>query len=122
MHLVTWSQFLEEALLFGGKRSAMTVGVFDGVHRGHQPLIERIVAHNATTAAAIPVVVTFRQSHYKKNLISGKDYPGNILSFRQKLDIFESLGVSITIVIDFSESFRRMSGTDFSGRCLTTEK
>jgi len=112
MQLIEWPQFLEDPLPFGGNRSAMTVGVFDGVHLGHRALIERVVAHNGKT---IPVVVTFRQSNFKKNLGAGREYPGDILSFRQKLAIFESLGVSVTIVIDFSESFMRMKGTDFLG-------
>jgi len=110
MQLIEWPQFLKEALPLGGKPSAMTVGVFDGVHEGHQALIERVVAHNDGT---VPVVVTFRQSYYKKNQGSGKEFPGDILSIRQKLDIFRSLGVSITVIIDFSESFRRMRGKDF---------
>ena len=110
MQIIEWPQFLEEALPLGGKPSAMTVGVFDGVHEGHQALIKRVVAHNNGT---VPVVVTFRQSYHKKNHGSGKEFPGDILSIRQKLDIFKSLGVSITVIIDFSESFRRMSGKDF---------
>jgi len=114
MQLIEWPQFLEEALPFGENRSAITVGVFDGVHRGHRALIERVVAHKvARGAGTVPVAVTFRQSNYKKNLGAGREYPGDILSFRQKLAIFEDLGVSVTIVIDFSESFMRMSGTDF---------
>ena len=110
MQLIEWPQFLEDTLPFGGEPSAMTVGVFDGVHRGHQTLIERIIAHNDGT---VPVAVTFRQSQFKNNHGAGREFPGNILSLRQKLNIFEGMGVSITIIIDFSESFRRMSGRDF---------
>ena len=108
MKIIGWFEFLEEALPLDGNHSAITVGVFDGVHRGHRALIERVVAQ-----AAVPVVVTFGQGHHKKVLGSGQDYPGSILSFRQKMAAFERLGISITIVIDFSESFRRMTGADF---------
>ena len=110
MRIIEWSEFLETASPFGGKESAITVGVFDGVHLGHKALINRIVSHNDK---AVPVVVTFRQSHHKKAAGNGKEYQGDILSFRQKTDIFESLGVSVTIVIEFSESFKRMAGMDF---------
>ena len=108
MQIIQWPEFLENALPLGGNRCAVTVGVFDGVHRGHKALIQRVVAHEA-----VPVVVTFRQSHHKKAQDSGREYSGSILSFRQKMAAFESLGVSITVVIEFSESFRRMSGADF---------
>ena len=106
MQIIQWQEFLQRPL--GGSPSAVTVGVFDGVHRGHKALIECVAAHKDRAA---PMVVTFRQGHYKK---SGKqDYPGDILSFRQKMSAFDRLGVSLTVVIEFSESFRRMSGMDF---------
>ena len=99
MKIIGWTEFLENAL---PNRSAVTVGVFDGVHRGHRALIERVVSHNAE-----PVVVTFLQSHHKKNA------PRDIISFRQKTAMFEILGVKLTIVVEFTPSFRHMAGQDF---------
>ena len=108
MQIIEWRQFLENGLPIAGlsvkKRTAMTIGVFDGVHRGHQALIERIVLHNANYA---PVVITFRENH------KGGEKAGNILSFQEKVEIFGQLGVKITLVIDFTESFRRMKGIEF---------
>jgi len=108
MQVIEWSQFLEENSPLGGNPSAVTVGIFDGVHRGHQALIEQVVSQKPS---AVPVIITFRQGNHKKG--SGYGHKGDILTFRQKIAIFESLGVSLTIVIEFSESFRRMSGADF---------
>jgi riboflavin kinase/FMN adenylyltransferase len=102
MLVIEWSKFLEETMPFGGRPSAITVGVFDGVHLGHKALIERVVSQKER---AVPVVVSFKQSYNKKT--------GDILTARQKMSVFESLGVSITIIIEFSESFKRTSGADF---------
>jgi riboflavin kinase/FMN adenylyltransferase len=110
MQVIEWSQFLEEALPLGGNPSAITVGVFDGVHRGHKALIEQVVSQKKH---AVPLVVCFRQSHYKEKNGDGREYPGNILTIRQKIAAFESLGVSVTIIIEFSEPLMRMSGADF---------
>jgi riboflavin kinase/FMN adenylyltransferase len=110
MRIIEWPQFLHETVPFGGKPAAMTVGVFDGVHRGHRLLIERVVAHKDT---AVPVVITFRQSHHKKSRSGLPEYPGDILSFRQKTAVMESLGVAVIIVIEFSENFRQTGGIEF---------
>jgi riboflavin kinase/FMN adenylyltransferase len=110
MQIIEWPQFLEDTSPMKGKPFAVTVGIFDGVHRGHRALIEAVVSQKEY---AVPVVITFRQGRHKKALSGGKDYLGDILSFRQKMAIFENLGVAITIVVEFSESFRKMGGTEF---------
>ena len=113
MQIIEWRQFLAAAVPLEGKPSAITVGIFDGVHRGHRALIERIVSHKeCAVSAAVPIVITFIQSHHKKTR-SDRKYPGDIVSFRQKMAVFESLGVSVTIAIEFTESFRRMGGQEF---------
>ena len=91
---------------FSGIPSAMTIGVFDGVHLGHQALIERIVARGPN-----PTVITFRDNP-KKFLFPGK-YDKDIFSLEQKLAAFDSLGVCQVVLIDFSENFCKMSGREF---------
>jgi len=120
MLTIEWPQFLENGLPLEHKqKSSMTVGVFDGVHRGHQALIKRIVSHNADCSDAYsgvccntpekktPVVVTFRENH------KTEEGTGNIQSFGQKAAMLDTLGVEILLAIDFTESFRRMSGIEF---------
>jgi riboflavin kinase/FMN adenylyltransferase len=108
MQVIEWSQFLEKDSSLGEKPSAVTVGIFDGVHRGHKALIEQVVSKKNN---AVPVIITFKQNNHKK--VSGHENAGDLLSFRQKIAVYESLGVSLTVVIEFTESFRRMSGREF---------
>jgi riboflavin kinase/FMN adenylyltransferase len=84
----------------------MTVGVFDGVHRGHAELIGRIVSRGPC-----PTVVTFREN--PKKLLSPRRYGGDIFSLEQKLAAFEELGVIRAILIDFSQEFSKMNGWGF---------
>jgi riboflavin kinase/FMN adenylyltransferase len=97
---IDWRAFLENGLSIERKKSSVTAGVFDGVHRGHQALIANIVSYNAEY---VPVVVTFREPKTT----------GSIQSFREKAGILENLGVKILVVIDFTESFRQTPGIEF---------
>jgi riboflavin kinase/FMN adenylyltransferase len=110
MQIIEWQQFLKGSLTSGTKKTSMTIGIFDGVHRGHQALIKRVVSHNAGN---IPAVVTFRQNH-KTETASGKNTETRyIQSFQERLAMFEKLGIQITIVIDFTDDFRQMPGIEF---------
>jgi len=101
MQIVDWQQFLENKLDLQGKFTSMTVGIFDGVHLGHQELIKCVISHNADY---LPAVVTFRQ---------GKTACKEIQNFEQRMSMFESSGIQLAIVIDFTESFRQMPGINF---------
>ncbi|MDR3166433.1 MAG: FAD synthetase family protein [Treponema sp.] len=103
MHVLEWSDFITQA---SPEPAAMTIGVFDGVHRGHRTLIDRIVRHGP-----LPTVITFKQN--PKKMIHPRGYVGDIFSLRQKLRIFEHLNVARTILIDFSENFSKIRGPDF---------
>jgi riboflavin kinase/FMN adenylyltransferase len=105
VQIITWEEFLQNGLPLGEKYSSMTVGVFDGVHRGHQALIERVVSHNINYT---PVIITFRENHKTGNR-DRKDIHG----FRERLLMFEKLGIQIVIIADLTEKFRRMPGIDF---------
>jgi riboflavin kinase/FMN adenylyltransferase len=87
--------------LTGGRETALTVGVFDGLHRGHQALIAKITAK---TPKLLPVVVTFRTNP------KGQPF---ILGFDQKMALLDSLGVGLGVYIDFSPDFSTISGEAF---------
>lgn len=86
---------------------ALTMGVFDGFHRGHRTLVERICREPGT----LPMVVTF--SRNPKKVLSKENYTGDLMTLEDKLEAFRSLGVRHTLIIDFSTEFSRMSGREF---------
>ena len=105
LRIIEWEQFISPHF----KKlppSAMTIGIFDGIHRGHRALISRVVIERK-----IPTVVTFRQN--PKKLLEDHKYPGDIFSLDQKLEGFMNLGIEQVILIDFSENFSKMKGQEF---------
>jgi len=111
LQVIEWPSFLEEPP--PEFCSAMTIGVFDGIHIGHQTLIERIVRRGPN-----PTVLTFRENP-KKVLwrIIGTEapdsYKGDLYSLKQKTEVFDSLGVKFLVLIDFSEEFSKLKGGEF---------
>jgi len=111
LQVVEWPSFLED---YPPEFSfAMTIGVFDGVHLGHQALIERIVRRGPN-----PTVLTFRENPKKViNRIRGTEtsdsYKGDLYSLKQKTEVFDSLGVKFLVLIDFSEEFSKLKGREF---------
>jgi len=111
LQVVEWSSFLEDYP--PEFRSAMTIGVFDGVHLGHQALIERIVQRGPN-----PTVLTFRENPKKalsriKGAKTSDSYKGDLYSLKQKTEVFDGLGVKFLVLIDFSEEFSKLKGREF---------
>ena len=113
MRIFDWPQFtagvLRDPRSGAIPETALTIGVFDGVHRGHQALINKITAR----PALVPLVITFKTN--PKEFLRKKDWEGDILSLNRKLVILDNLGAAAVILIDFSEKFSRLGGKEFFG-------
>jgi riboflavin kinase/FMN adenylyltransferase len=107
MTVLTWEQLLQQRLA-AGRPAWLTVGVFDGLHVGHRRLISQVTAGRP---GAVPVVVTFSRSPVVVR--APAQFPGSILTYRQKLERIGSLGVETVVVIDFSDEMSNLSGEAF---------
>ena len=106
MRVIDWSEIA--AGFSPSETSALTIGVFDGIHRGHQALIETITAKNAEFLSTI---ITFRKN--PKEFLKKNEFRGDILSLNQKLALFEQFSIAQVVLIDFSENFSKISGKRF---------
>lgn len=84
------------------KASVAAIGVFDGVHRGHQKVIRRAVAE-ARRLGVTSVVVTF-DPHPVAVLHPDRFLP-YIMTLEHRLSLIESLGVDMCVVIKFDKRF-----------------
>ncbi len=107
MTVHTWEELLQRRLA-AAPPVWLTVGVFDGLHLGHRRLIAQITSGGAGT---LPMVVTFSRSPVV--IRAPEEFPGTILTFRQKVERIGSLGVEAVVVIDFSDEMSNLSGEAF---------
>ena len=88
-------------------RTWCTIGVFDGVHRGHQAILGAL----RDRAGSEPVgVITFRQHPLAE--LRPDAAPPMLASLDQRLEVLEDLGVDAVAVLDFPQ-VRELSPTDF---------
>src|ERR1051325_4775126 len=84
--------------------TVLTLGVFDGLHLGHQLIIERVV-ERARAVRAVPTVITF--DPHPRAVLHPESAPPLLQTFDQKVEAFGVLGVEQTIVIRFTREFAR---------------
>ena len=95
--------------------SAVAVGVFDGVHIGHQQILGRVV-ELARTGGLAATVVTF--DTHPALTVRPENAPRLLTDLGQKLDVFASLGLEQAVVLGFGESLAATSPDDFVSRIL----
>lgn len=95
--------------------SATTVGFFDGVHRGHQAVIGRVV-EVARERHLRSVVVTF--DRHPREILTPGNVPLLLTSLRRKAGLIESVGVETLVVLEFTEEFSRWPPEGFVERVL----
>lgn len=94
--------------------SVVSVGVFDGVHLGHQAILAENVAH-AAALGATPTVVTFR--HHPKAVLLGHA-PRTLTSLEHRLELFRSAGILHTVALTFDEELKNVPAETFAREFL----
>jgi riboflavin kinase/FMN adenylyltransferase len=90
--------------------TVLTFGVFDGLHLAHQKIMRRVV--NRARELNLPAsVVTF--DPHPRAVLHPATAPPLLQTFEQKMDGMERLGISQTIVLNFTEELSQMSAEDF---------
>src|SRR5438105_1962139 len=104
-----------EALPLSPEPSAMTIGMFDGVHLGHQAVIGRTV--EAARERGIRSVATTFDRHPREVLTHGHE-PRLLTTLERKIALIEALGVDVLLVLQFTLEFSKTSPEDFVTRFL----
>jgi riboflavin kinase/FMN adenylyltransferase len=101
----------------GAQKVCAAIGVFDGVHLGHQQVIRQTLA-DAEQQEALAVVITF--DCHPSAIVAPGHVPPLIYPLGKKLRTIEALGVDTTLLVHFDEAFSRQTGEVFV-RALSAE-
>jgi riboflavin kinase/FMN adenylyltransferase len=94
----------------GWGRSVVTIGVFDGVHRGHQATIEYAVKR-ARELGDASVVLTF--DPHPSEVVRPGSHPAALTTQARKAELIEELGVDALCVEPFTREFSKLSAEEF---------
>lgn len=94
----------------GWGRSLATIGVFDGVHRGHVQLIGRAV-RRARELAVPSVLVTF--DPHPAEVVRPGSHPAQLTTLHRRAELVEQLGIDVFCVLPFTVELSRMPPDEF---------
>jgi len=87
-------------------RCVLTIGVFDGVHRGHAELIARAV--KAGRARGVPTVLMTFDPHPMEVVFPGS-HPAQLTTLTRRAELAEELGIDVFLVMPFTTDFMKLT-------------
>ena len=98
--------------------AVVAIGNFDGVHRGHQAVIDQ-AGRQARACETSLGVLTFEP--HPRRFFRPDGAPFQLTSFRLKLRLLEALGIDNVFVLPFNQAFSELSAEDFVRRILVED-
>lgn len=95
--------------------TAVTIGVFDGVHRGHQALLARVVEEAAARGLS-PAAVTF--DRHPMAVLRPGSRPKLLTTLRRRVELLGEAGMASVLVLPFTRELSRMPAEEFAKQVL----
>lgn len=96
-------------------KRVLAIGNFDGLHLGHQALLQDLIAQ-ATEKMLTPAVMTFEP--HPREFFMPQRAPSRLSSIREKLEYFAEAGVQEVFICRFNQAFASISAHDFMQHVL----
>jgi riboflavin kinase/FMN adenylyltransferase len=93
----------------------LTVGTYDGLHRGHQRLVRALIARSKETGT-LSGLITF-DPHPRSVLYGGEPTPC-LMTATEKAELLEEMGLDVLIILRFTPELSRLSAREFVLRAV----
>ncbi|RZI38113.1 bifunctional riboflavin kinase/FMN adenylyltransferase, partial [Herbaspirillum sp. HC18] len=98
--------------------SALAIGNFDGVHRGHQALLKS--ARAVACSSGVPAAVMLFEPHPRELFAPGKAH-FRLTTLPRKLELLESFGIDVAVVLNFDRSLADLAAETFIEQILVRD-
>jgi len=95
---------------------AVTVGVYDGVHRGHRHVFDLLSRRAAALGDLETAVVTF--DPHPLQIVAPEHAPLLLTTIEHRLELFAGLGIDLVAVLEFDERIRSLRAAGFAAKVL----
>ena len=102
---------------FGVKDACLAIGVFDGVHKGHQLLIEALLEMSIKHHSA-PVALTFFP--HPREIVQPDNPPPLLIPPFKKIELLHQYGIKAVVTVQFSRKFAAQTPDEFIKNCLNS--
>lgn len=109
------TQNLGQLKEYGISRVSAAIGVFDGVHLGHQLVLKELLAL-ASESGTVPVVITFYP--HPRSILTPDKAPSLLFPQHEKARLIHSYGAAALVRIPFTKEFASLSPDAFLDQCL----
>lgn len=111
-NLKRWAERSDNPLANG---CVATIGNFDGIHRGHQVIIDQ-VRDRAHQLGVPSVAMVFEPQ--PREFFGGADAPPRLMRFREKVEVLRAHDVDVVVCLQFRSRLRNLSAMDFIEQVL----
>jgi riboflavin kinase/FMN adenylyltransferase len=109
-----WREFYAPS----GRGSVLAIGNFDGIHLGHQTILQE-VANRASKSGAVATALTFEPSPLK--VLRPEAAPKRLSTNEQRLEWFRAVGAEAAVVMPFTVELSKLRPEDFVKKILVGE-
>ncbi len=95
--------------------TVLTLGVFDGLHLGHQAIVHTVV-ERALLINATPTLITF--DPHPRQVLKPETAPPLLQTFHQKMEGLKNLGMGQVVVLDFTPELADLAAVEFVQRFI----